>query len=261
VPRKAEDLRSLPGIGRYTAGAVLSFSFNRPEPVVDGNVVRVLSRVYGIEEDVKKAATQEHLWGLAWKLVPRSGARLSGPHAFNSAIMDLGATVCQSASPECLLCPLRKTCWAYRHGAVERLPMAGEPQGRRVVHLNVGAVRSARRWLMLQRPAEGLYGGLWEFPCVETRTAVRSAEELLEKKLGVALVPVGALPLFRHVLSHRDLQVRSFVFDAGGDVPKVAGGKWFDLEEIARSAISTLTRKILFSLRRVQPSLKEVSLI
>jgi A/G-specific adenine glycosylase len=146
LPETAEGVRALPGVGRYTSGALLSFSYDKPEAVVDGNVIRVLSRVYGVRENVKDPAVVEKLWALAWKLVPPEGAR-----HFNSALMDLGATVCRPSAPDCLLCPFFGACAARRQGLQAEIPFAEAARPRREAHLAVALLEKGGRWLLSRR--------------------------------------------------------------------------------------------------------------
>ncbi|HOW27464.1 MAG TPA: A/G-specific adenine glycosylase, partial [Elusimicrobiota bacterium] len=104
-PTAKDDVLALPGVGRYTAGAILSFAFNRPEAVLDGNVIRVLCRIYGIQEDPSRGVVRERLWTIAQKMVPQSGGR-----EINSALMDFGATLCRPMGPDCFRCPLAALC-------------------------------------------------------------------------------------------------------------------------------------------------------
>ena len=159
LPETAEELRKLPGIGRYTAGAIASIAFDLDEPVLDGNVTRVLCRVFRIRSDPKTTRTRTRLWALARSLVPAGKAALG-----NQALMDLGATVCIPRGPRCLLCPLGDLCKARAAGEQERLPRkaAAEP----TPHFDVVAalVRRRGRILIAKRPSDGLLGGLWELP-------------------------------------------------------------------------------------------------
>jgi A/G-specific adenine glycosylase len=117
LPQTAAELRTLPGIGRYTAGAIASIAFDADEPVLDGNVTRVLSRLFRIRENPRTAKNQQRLWSLAQKLIPRGKAR-----QFNQGMMDLGATVCTPSRPLCPSCPLKKLCGAYSRGDARAKP-------------------------------------------------------------------------------------------------------------------------------------------
>ena len=159
LPDDTDALRSLPGIGRYTAGAMASIAFDRPEAVVDGNVKRVLARLLGIREDVTDRRVEEAVWAEASTL-----ARGPRPGDCNQALMELGATVCTPRSPDCAACPLRRSCDARRAGDAEALP-------RKAARVRVRSVRGVAVWLerrgrvlAVKREAGRLLGGLWELP-------------------------------------------------------------------------------------------------
>ena len=166
VPSSAADFAALPGVGRYTLGAVLSIAFDTPLPVLDGNVARVLSRLVALDADPKALSTQRALWSLAEQLVPSRGA---GAH--NQALMELGATVCTPRQPACLVCPWQTRCAARRLGLEATLPRAAARTAQ-TRHTLVAALcledspEGPAVWLV-RRPLEGLLGGLWELPCVE----------------------------------------------------------------------------------------------
>lgn len=164
VPTSFEELSYLPGIGRYTAGAIASIAFGERVPVVDGNVTRVLARMFCIRDDVTKPATQKLLWALADALVP---ARRPGD--FNQALMELGALVCTPVRPHCETCPLRSTCRAFAQGAVEELPNRGGRKRVRRVTADVALVRRGARVLLHRRGAHGLLAGMWELPVADAR--------------------------------------------------------------------------------------------
>ncbi len=157
VPSEPEELRRLPGVGEYTAGAVASIAFGVPEPAVDGNVRRVLSRLYDLE-----APTARELRDLAAALVPQDR-----PGDFNQALMELGATVCSPRSPDCARCPVADRCAARRLGVQELRP---RPASRKAVPVEavrtLVLVRPDGSLLLVRRPLDGLLGGLWEFPAV-----------------------------------------------------------------------------------------------
>lgn len=159
LPATRDELLALPGIGRYTAGAILSIAFGQPEPLVDGNVARVLARLFGIRRNVKSAAGQARLWKLAGALVPAKR-----PGAFNESLMELGATICTPQNPRCDECPVSKLCVALRRGWVGRLPNTGKRPASRVVRQRVLLIWRGDRVLVRQRPADGLLGSFWELP-------------------------------------------------------------------------------------------------
>jgi A/G-specific adenine glycosylase len=163
IPATLEGLLKLPGIGRYTAGAIASLAFGRDAPILDGNVIRVLTRVFGIAEDVKQPATLSRLWHLSESLLPRGRAG-----QFNEALMDLGAMVCIPVAPRCLECPLSSVCTAYTKGSPEAYPVKQAKQRIPIRHFLTTVLMDPEEHLLLaQRPPHGLLGGLWEFPGLE----------------------------------------------------------------------------------------------
>ena len=207
IPSDYDALMALPGIGQYMAGAILSIAFNKPYPVVDGNVRRVLSRVYGWTEDAPRK-----LWDAASRL-----AREGEPRAVNQALMELGATVCSFKSPRCLLCPIQSSCVAFRAGLQDKIP----PVKKRpvTVHVHLFAVVCRKRNRYLMKPAEGM----WEFPMFSELPAGSF------KKIGQC----------RHTITHHRLDVGVYEGTIQQD-----GYVWKDIEA---APISSLTRKILNS--------------
>jgi A/G-specific adenine glycosylase len=217
LPDTAAELRTLPGIGRYTAGAIASIAFDRREALVDGNVARVLARVFAVEEDVKSAAGQKRLWQLAADLVPDEA-----PGDFNQGLMELGATVCAPAAPRCADCPLADPCRAHRDGRTGELPRM--PERRRDADKPLLAAAAAwvergGKLLLARRVAGGLFGGLWELPQAPAADALAGTLAAL----GLAWRP-PPLPVHRHrqVLSHRRLALDVYAAPASG---RLAGAR------------------------------------
>lgn len=249
LPETAEALRGLRGVGRYTAGAIASIAYGQQEPLVDGNVARVLARLFVVEEDVRSAAGQRVLWALAARLVPKDR-----PGRFNEALMELGATVCAPRAPRCHVCPVVAHCGAAaleRQGELPRAAAKKRPTRVELLAAVVSVTRAGcRRVLLARRAEEGLFGGLWEPPMVEAPSPERGLAALGALGLGddVELHPVGSVT---HVLSHRELVVRVVAgvapralrlkLPASGPYERAAWTALGDREP----GISTLARKIL----------------
>jgi A/G-specific adenine glycosylase len=210
-PDEPDQVRALPGIGRYTAGAILSIAFGQRAPILDGNVARVLSRVFFVEDPGKG---DEKLWALAEELLPSDS-----PGDFNQALMELGATVCTPRAPSCLACPLRKHCAAQQKGRQEALPVTKKKAPTRAVNQVTVLVERDEKILLLRRPPSGLWGGLWEPPTGElaagedpAQAAARVVHSLTALRLD------GARPMapFEHVLTHRRMRFHPFRARARG---------------------------------------------
>ncbi len=176
-PADPESLHKLPGIGRYTQGAILSIAFDIPVPLVDGNVARVLSRLFAIPEPIDSREGEKRLWELAKKLVPKKN-----PGDFNQALMELGATVCLPNDPWCDRCPVSNFCSAFRQGDQEDYPKKIKKNESKKVRAVCGLVHSDGKLLITQRPSQGLWAGLWEFPTFRL-TEKADSESTLDKKL------------------------------------------------------------------------------
>jgi len=246
LPRDAAALRELKGIGRYTAGALASIAFDREEPVVDGNVIRVLARFLGIRDDVGESRVVERFWTLAGVLVvgPRPGD-------LNQALMELGATVCTPRSPDCPGCPLRAACSARASGDPSALPIKKKRTAvRRVESVAAWIVRRGRV-LAVRRPEGGLLGGLWELPGGELEAGESPDQGLrrcLLESLGLAMgeiVPTGEI---EHLFSHRRLRLH--VFRAQGVTGRVRcrgfeEHRWLSPDALAALPHGGPTRKAL----------------
>ncbi len=158
-PKTAVDLKKLPGIGRYTAGAIASIAFDESVPVVDGNVLRLFSRLFCIPDDVSKEATKKKFWAIAERLVPSCH-----PGDFNQAVMELGALICTPQSPSCSECPLLSICKAASTNSVSSLPNRRFKPSKINIFLDVIFLFSRSRVLLQQRPSSGILAGFWDLP-------------------------------------------------------------------------------------------------
>lgn len=213
LPDTVEGLRRLPGIGAYTAGAVASIAFGRRAALVDGNVSRVLARLFTVTEAVDGTAGRKRLWALAEVLVPERE-----PGLFNQALMELGACVCVPKVPRCGGCPVRGVCGAYRAGAVALYPVRARRGA--VPHKEVvcGVLERGGRVLLGKR-AEGMLRGLWEFPGGEVRegeTQVGALARIVEGETGLRLREREALCVVDHAYSHFTLTLHAYVCEVSG---------------------------------------------
>jgi A/G-specific adenine glycosylase len=229
VPQNLQDLLSLPGVGRYTAGAVASIAFGRRAPILDGNVARVLCRLDRVETDPREPAPRDKLWERAEQILPKS--RLGD---FNSALMELGALVCTPRSPQCLLCPLRPHCAAAAAGVQEQLPVKRQRKATPMHHRSVFCVRDGVRYLIEQRPPRGRWAGMWQFATVEANGEPVSAR-LVKSHLSLRTTPPKRIGQVLHALTHR-----RYTFDIYECEAKALGGadssdnrRWVTLSEIA----------------------------
>ncbi|AUX23162.1 adenine glycosylase [Sorangium cellulosum] len=249
LPRDVSALRALPGVGAYTAGAIASIAYDRPAPLVDGNVARVLSRVEGIEDDIRGAAGTRRLWSTAERLV-RAAAGSVQPGRFNQALMELGATVCTPRNPRCDACPVDGACVARAQGRQAELPVIAPKRDVPAVAMVAAVVRSGDRVLFVRRAEGGLFGGLWEPPMVEA-PALADARALLERAGVAPDAPLREIGRVRHILTHRRLDVTV----ARAEVPapwrcraKLASpyekAAWLD-PGVLEFGVSKLARKVL----------------
>jgi len=250
LPADAEALQSLPGIGRYTAGAVASIAFDRPEPVVDGNVARVLARVLGVRDDVASPPVARRLWDEAAAL-----ARGPSPGDLNQALMELGATLCAPRAPRCGACPAARFCDARAVGDAEALPVKAVKRAPLAVEAVAALLLRDGRALAVRRPAAGLFGGLWDLPGGDLARGEAPAAGLaraLAERLGLrveAAEPVGALD---HELTHRRLRLH--LFRAAAPAGRVRrrffdAHRWLAPDALAALPCGALTARALATLR------------
>jgi len=243
LPREPAQRRALPGIGAYTAGAIGSIAFDLPEPIVDGNVARVLTRVLDIDSPLGDRATERALWSAAAALA--EGER---PGALNQALMELGARVCVPVNARCGGCPLADVCAANKLGRVDELPVAAAKKPPKPVQLVALVARSRDGKLWLARSEGSLFGGLWGCPL--SQGAGRKAASLLGESSGLSgRLSRAMLGSVTHVLTHRALTVDVF------GLQNAEGAEHENLKRLADSELSTLgiatlTRKILAAAAR-----------
>lgn len=245
LPGDAASLRAISGIGPYTAGAIASIAFGKREALVDGNVARVLARLFALRCDVRSPAGSREVWALAADLVPSDR-----PGRHNEALMELGATVCLPREPRCEACPVRDLCAARLAGIENELPIAKKKKPPREVSMLALVSRRGKRVLLGRRRPGGLFGGLWEPPMVEGGDA--GAEAALYDVLGVRVGKMERVGEQTHVLTHRKLHITIATADLESD-PAAPGGTTYDCldwkgtSELRSLAMSSLARKVLLA--------------
>lgn len=239
VPQEAQARLKLLGVGRYISGAIGSIAFNKPEAAVDGNVGRVLCRVYGIDTPLGRADTEKRLWQKAEALV--QGPR---PGTLNQALIELGATVCTKAVPGCTRCPLTSHCRAYTDDRVHQLPVARKRRPPRpVTMIAVAAFNTKGDAVLLARGKTELFGGLWNLPMAEGSGA-QSAKRLLN---GLGVRSRLCRTLLRgidHLLTHRHLHVELFTARVYSS-PRQGTTRLIPLADLSTLGLSSLTVKAL----------------
>ena len=203
LPGDRDELLKLPGIGRYTAGAVASIAFDLPAPILDGNVTRVLCRLDNIAQDPRERQTAHTLWRRAEEVLPKKR-----PGDFNSALMELGATVCTPRNPQCLVCPVRMHCQALAAGTQEKVPPPRKGKPTPLMNRRTYCIRRGDAWLIEQRPSRGRWAGMWQFVTIDANE---------DAPLHLGLEDVVALGKVSHALTHRRYEFSVFLARAGDE--------------------------------------------
>lgn len=242
IPNTVEGLSSLPGIGRYTAGAVASIAFGLKAPVLDGNVRRVLCRIFAIRNDPRLADVQDRLWTLAADVLPEKNVG-----DFNQAMMELGAVICLPRTPACPVCPVRESCRAYQAGIQDRIPVR---TAKKIIPHNtmiVMLIRNGQGFLIGPRPERGLLAGLWSFPEMDGKDAMtpRQIEKAIEKRFGLKTSLLRPLDPVVHTFSHKQITYYPFLFNCVSTKNRLPGPwQWVPLDKIADHPLPNATRRI-----------------
>lgn len=242
VPRNYEEIRALPGIGRYTAGAVASIAFDLAVPLIDGNAARVLARLFAVDAPIDRPEGEKVLWELARRLVPEKN-----PGDFNQALMELGATVCLPRGPRCLVCPVARHCAARKSAKQEEFPRKARVPSAKKVQAVCGIVMSRGRILIEKRPENGLWAGLWQFPTFKVREGEQPAR-ILEKGLAASGITARDISkkgtIKRSYTDHREnLHVFQTEAEPNGKLPPPF--VWVTVAGLERYAFPSAYRKII----------------
>ena len=269
-PEKFEDVLALPGIGRYTAGAICSIAFNQPVPILDGNVIRVLTRIYGIAENPKDKETNVKLWQLAEELVKaasrwgersrepdferqrrtaaREDARPTNCSHLNQSLMELGALICTPRNPQCLICPVKKLCVAFKENRVEELPNLGKREAATVRHFIAFVIERDGKFLIRQRPAGVVNAHLWEFPNVEVGSKPENPPEIFAELDALQVTDPRSeklLPLctIKHSITRYRITLAAFKVSLT-QAPIKADGVWKTPAQLSALAFSSAHKKL-----------------
>jgi A/G-specific adenine glycosylase len=231
-PQNFDDSLALPGIGRYTAGAICSIAFNQATPILDGNVIRVLTRIFGISKNPREKKTNVLLWQLAEELVShakilrwgettgeptREDARPTKNYSYlNQSLMELGALVCTPRNPQCKICPVKKLCVAFRENRVEKLPDLGIRKAATARRFVAFVVERDGRFLVHQRLAGVVNAHLWEFPNVEVFNGEFNPKLAAKSALGVEPTRIEPLCTLKHSITRYRITLEAFRINLGG---------------------------------------------
>ena len=205
IPKRLDELTALPGIGRSTAGAILSLACIEPRPILDGNVKRVLSRFFNISGDLKLSNTNNKLWSLAAECLPEKDYSF-----YTQAIMDLGATICTSKKPQCAICPVKKNCTAFEKNLVSLLPTKPIKKKKPKQTVFFLILKDQDNNILLEkRENKGIWGGLWSFPELDSTKNI----EQWCKKVSQDINNIEFGEVINHGFSHFDLEITPVVID------------------------------------------------
>jgi A/G-specific adenine glycosylase len=244
IPDNLKDLLRLPGIGRYTAGAILSIAYNKEAPIVDGNVKRVLSRIFGVSTDPKQKKTEALLWNISESLIPKGHAS-----AFNQGLMDLGSMICIPREPQCPECPLRNLCKARASGNPEKYPSKVIRKAVPRIEAVAAIIRKGGKVLLKQRPPKGLLGGLWEFPNWNVdggNDLERELKNCLKKEMDLVAKVGNPAGMYQQTFSHFKLTLYVYPCHV---VKGAAEGKWVFIKNLHLFPMSRIHRRIAKTLK------------
>ncbi|QKG58797.1 A/G-specific adenine glycosylase [Hymenobacter sp. BRD128] len=254
-PATYAGLRRLKGVGPYTAAAIASFAFDEAVAVLDGNVFRVLARVFGLHSDIAAPSSRKEFQALADQHLPPAHAA-----EFNQAMMEFGALQCTPAKPDCLFCPLQSQCWAFQHGQVALLPVKSKAKASRTRYFHYFVLRHAEQLYLKERLAGDIWQGLYDFALAETASpdlpaaeVVRQVEALGGQLATMRVAEDRPAPTLRHVLSHQKLEARFHAVELAAALPETTlrdtGLRAFSAAEIEKLPKPVLISNYLAKVR------------
>lgn len=232
-PSSYEDILALPGVGKYTAGAISSIAFNQDRSVVDGNVIRVLSRFFFYAKNSRTPEAEKQMWQWAKEILPKGKARY-----FNQAMMEFGALQCTSSATDCSPCPLRARCKAYEKDMVDQIPDRGPKKESKNIKVAIAVIKKGDKVFIQKRPAGGLMAGLWEFPggkVEKGESAIKALHREVVEEVGISIKNVKRIRKIKH--AYTSFKVDLYCFEAEHEKGKVqlksaSDGKWVKVSEL-----------------------------
>lgn len=251
VPDEEEELEKLKGIGSYTKGAILSIAYNKPVPAVDGNVMRVVSRIYAIEKDIAKTSTRKEIEEIVRGIIPEAD-----PSGFNQALMELGALICTPNQPKCTACPVHPFCEANMQGKQTLYPIKNRKEKKKDVSLTAYVLIHKDQLLIRQRQAE-LLKGLWEFPNLEQTDTRNTAQELADQlycHLGYQAEQFTYLGKVNHIFSHLRWKMDVFLAEVyGGEEVPDSSYRWVSWDELEQYPFPVPFQRIIQLCKKAIP--------
>ncbi len=241
VPHDVDVLRTLPGVGRYTAGAIASVAFGVKAPIVDGNVQRVIARWFELGDESTERELDRAVWDAAQRLVGAS----TNPGDFNQAMMELGSTVCRPRGAKCDACPAAKWCGAFANDCVEMHPPVKRRRETRTIHAASILIERGGKVLLCRRPAKGLWANMWQCPTLETEEKAMASAivEYLQREHGLVVALGEAAGAFAHQTSHRRVMFEAW--RATRVRGRVHDARWVALNEIGGFPLSSAQKRVL----------------
>ena len=244
-PADLKQALALPGIGPYSAAAILSIAFDKPYAVIDGNVIRVICRLFGISTDTRNAATIKKIKSIGQRLLDKGE-----PGVYNEGMMELGALVCTPKLPKCKSCPLQNYCRAYNKNLTESIPCKSPPAAKSKKYNLVGLCSYKNKICIMRRLGKGLLAGMWELPVLEIaeKNFFEANDESFAKEYKINGKYQKSSPDFRHIYSHIDLRYSVHVFDLNNNQinqKNYVELRWCKFSELSNFAIHNAHKKIL----------------
>jgi len=250
-PKNFDDILELPGIGRYTAGAIASIAFNQPRPILDGNVIRVLTRIFGIGTDPREKKTNARLWQLAGELVDhasRTTHHVAPCSHLNQSLMELGALICTPRSPNCVVCPVQKLCVARKENRQDQLPNLSKRAAATERRFLAFVVVRDGKFLVRQRPARVVNAHLWEFPNVEAGARLAEPQHATARAPQLRTTSNKPLCIIKHSITRYRITLEAWRAELTNGAPASGSarrGRWLSLRQLHKLAFTSAHKKIL----------------